>query len=678
MRDVPHISVLRKEISELIAAGEVIERPASVVKELVENSIDAGAKHITVEIKRGGVAYMRIVDDGCGMAPDEVATAFLRHATSKISEKEDLNQIFTLGFRGEALASVAAVSKVTVLTKRREDTYGTSFSIEASVPGVVQQTGCPDGTTLVIRDLFYNVPVRQKFMKRDVTEANAVSQIVQKIALSHPEIVFRMIRDNRTEFRTDGNGDLFAAIYAVCGREFAHDMIPVDYQNDVYRIRGYVGKPLYSRANRTFQNFFVNGRYVRSRQCSVALENAYQNLIMVGKFPTCVLMLDVPPQQVDVNIHPTKAEVRFSQEKAVMDCLFFAVKNALMQNGLIYDFQMERVPQRDWTAQEDPQPQFVQPELPQTSQQPTASVPKEVSAIRREIVAPLVSAQTSFSVGQDQLTENKIASFAQAGSEEHSQDITVSKIPQLNPVEKKQPSATTSETPQQREIWDNIPGEFRFLRQSAFVQKPKVEAVSELVSSQKKTSGKLRVLGEIFQNYILAECDDPQELLIFDKHAAHERVIFEKLRSGASKQTSQMLLKPVETLLSMDEFSAVEENQERLEEMGFCFDCSAPPRLYTKAVPSFVLEMNMDEVISEIAHNLMLGKADPQLHSFQNMLHTIACKSAIRAGDQTSLPELQKLAQEVWENENVRHCPHGRPVMFVIRKADLEKQFRRT
>ena len=349
-----------------------------------------------------------------------------------------------------------------------------------------------------------------------------------------------------------------------------------------------------------------------------------------------------------------------------------------MQNGLIYDFQMERVPQRDWTAQEDPQPQFVQPELPQTSQQPTASVPKEVSAIRREIVAPLVSAQTSFSVGQDQLTENKIASFAQAGSEEHSQDITVSKIPQLNPVEKKQPSATTSETPQQREIWDNIPGEFRCLRQSAFVQKPKVEAVSELVSSQKKTSGKLRVLGEIFQNYILAECDDPQELLIFDKHAAHERVIFEKLRSGASKQTSQMLLKPVETLLSMDEFSAVEENQERLEEMGFCFDCSAPPRLYTKAVPSFVLEMNMDEVISEIAHNLMLGKADPQLHSFQNMLHTIACKSAIRAGDQTSLPELQKLAQEVWENENVRHCPHGRPVMFVIRKADLEKQFRRT
>lgn len=307
-----HIAVLRKEISELIAAGEVIERPSSVVKELVENAIDANARHITVEIKRGGVAYMRIVDDGCGMAPDEVETAFLCHATSKITEKEDLNQIFTLGFRGEALASVAAVSKVTVLTKRKGDTYGTSFFIEGSVPGKPEQTGCPDGTTLIIRDLFYNVPVRQKFMKRDVTEANAVSQIVQKIALPHLEIAFRMIRDNRTEFHTDGSGDLYAAIYAVCGKEFAHDLIPVDYSDGVYRVRGFAGKPLYSRANRAFQNFFVNGRYVCSRQCSVSLENAYQNLIMVGKFPTCVLMLDVPPPQVDVNIHPTKAEVRFS------------------------------------------------------------------------------------------------------------------------------------------------------------------------------------------------------------------------------------------------------------------------------------------------------------------------------------------------------------------------------
>ena len=361
---MPHISVLRKEISELIAAGEVIERPSSVIKEVVENAIDAGAKHITVEIQHGGTTYMRIVDDGCGMAAEEVPTAFLRHATSKISDKADLDHIFTLGFRGEALASIAAVAKVTVLTKRKEDDYGTSYSISGGVAEKSEQTGCPDGTTLLIRDLFYNVPVRQKFMKRDVTEANAVSQIVQKIALSHPEIAFRMIRDNRTEFRTDGSGDLYTAVYAILGKEFAHDLIPVSYQDGMNQVTGFVGKPLYSRSNRTFQNFFINGRYVRSRQCSVALENAYQNLIMVGKFPTCVLMLQVPPEQVDVNIHPAKAEVRFSNEKAVMDSLFFAVKNALMQNGLIYEFQMEHVPQHDWTAQPEPQQEFVQPALP--------------------------------------------------------------------------------------------------------------------------------------------------------------------------------------------------------------------------------------------------------------------------------------------------------------------------
>ncbi|MCD7958458.1 MAG: DNA mismatch repair endonuclease MutL [Ruminococcus sp.] len=654
-----HISVLKKEISELIAAGEVIERPASVVKELVENSIDAGAKHITVEIKHGGTSYMRIVDDGCGMASDEVPLAFLRHATSKISQKEDLNQIFTLGFRGEALASVAAVAKVTVMTKRKENDFGTSFSIAGSVPGEVEQTGCPDGTTLMIRDLFYNVPVRQKFMKRDVTEANAVSQIVQKIALSHPEIAFRMIRDNRTEFRTDGNGSLYAAIYAILGKEFAHDLIPVEYVNELYRVSGFVGKPLYSRANRTFQNFFVNGRYVRSRQCSVALENAYQNLIMVGKFPTCVLMLEVPPLQIDVNIHPTKAEVRFSQEKAVMDFLYFAVKNALMENGLVYDFQMERVPQKDWTTPSEPQ--YVSQPLPETSETLDSVQPVETSVdtSASASASPLIATQTAFSVKQPQ-TDLKQPDVPTASI---SEDTDFTSIPELDT------------------------GKYQFLNHASFQARESSESdkfqqltANTSVDEAEQVSeshSKIEVLGEVFQNYILAECGEENKLLIFDKHAAHERIIFEQLQSGASKQTSQMLLRPVETLLSMDEFSAVQENVARLEEMGFLFDCTKPPKLYTTAVPSFILDMNLNEVISEIAQNLMLGKQDPQLHSFQNMLHSIACKSAIRSGDRSDMQELQRLAQEVWENENIRHCPHGRPVMFVIRKYDLEKQFRR-
>ena len=661
---MPHISVLRKEISELIAAGEVIERPSSVIKEVVENAIDAGAKHITVEIQHGGTTYMRIVDDGCGMAAEEVPTAFLRHATSKISDKADLDHIFTLGFRGEALASIAAVAKVTVLTKRKEDDYGTSYSISGGVAEKSEQTGCPDGTTLLIRDLFYNVPVRQKFMKRDVTEANAVSQIVQKIALSHPEIAFRMIRDNRTEFRTDGSGDLYTAVYAILGKEFAHDLIPVSYQDGMNQVTGFVGKPLYSRSNRTFQNFFINGRYVRSRQCSVALENAYQNLIVVGKFPTCVLMLQVPPEQVDVNIHPAKAEVRFSNEKAVMDSLFFAVKNALMQNGLIYEFQMEHVPQHDWTAQPEPQQEFVQPALPtiEKTTEPEPEVllpPAEITPPEpvKETVSPLVSTMpaTTLTIPQRE-AEPDVSDIA---------DSPVQDEP-LTPIPKEPVS-----------IPELSEGKYEFLSGSAFAEKPKSLPEPMPAKPAPKEHTKIRVLGEIFENYIIAEGVGEDKLLIFDKHAAHERVLFEQLRSGASKQTSQMLLRPSETLLSMEEFSAVQENLPRLAEMGFAFDCSTPPQLRATAVPSFVLPLNIDEVVTEIAHNLVLGKRDPQVHTFNDTLHTIACKSAIRSGDHSTIQELQKLAQQVWDDENIRHCPHGRPVMFVIRKYDLEKQFRR-
>ena len=653
---MPHITVLRKEISELIAAGEVIERPSSVIKEVVENAIDAGAKHITVEIQHGGTTYMRIVDDGCGMAAEEVPTAFLRHATSKISDKADLDHIFTLGFRGEALASIAAVAKVTVLTKRKDDEYGTSYHISGGVAEAPEQTGCPDGTTLLIRDLFYNVPVRQKFMKRDVTEANAVSQIVQKIALSHPEIAFRMIRDNRTEFRTDGSGDLYTAIYSILGKEFAHDLIPVSYEDGMHQVTGFVGKPLYSRSNRSFQNFFINGRYVRSRQCSVALENAYQNLIMVGKFPTCVLMLQVPPEHVDVNIHPAKAEVRFSDEKSVMNSLFFAVKNALMNNGLIYEFQMDHVPQQDWTAQPEVQQEFVQPAIPETNviSEPEIVLPSVASTEKKkEIVSPLVHTASATLAVQQAVPLKTLQCAQTAEASEVYERVSSDSSAAVKLPEKK----------------------YKFLSDKAFSERPM--PISETQSVKLPKNPQIRVIGEIFENYIIAEISDKDELLIFDKHAAHERVIFEQLKSGTAKQTSQMLLRPSETLLSMEEFSAVQENLPRLSEMGFTFDCSTPPRLRASAVPSFVLPLNIDEVITEIAHNLVLGKRDPQVHTFNDTLHTIACKSAIRSGDHSTIPELQKLAQQVWEDENIRHCPHGRPVMFVIRKYDLEKQFRR-
>ncbi|MEE1536662.1 MAG: DNA mismatch repair endonuclease MutL [Ruminococcus sp.] len=657
------IAVLSKEISELIAAGEVIERPASVVKELIENAIDAEAKHITVEIKHGGTTYMRVADDGSGIASEDVPTAFFRHATSKIHDRKDLESIYTLGFRGEALASIAAVSKVTLLTKRREDDYGTHYEIIGGTPtGEPEQGGCPDGTTILIRDLFFNVPVRQRFMKKDVTEANAVSQIVQKIALSHPEISFQMIRDNRMEFCTDGNGDLYAAIYALFGKEFAHDLIPVQYDDGFLRVSGYVGKPLYSKSNRTFQHFFINGRYIRSRVCSVALESAYQNLIMTGKFPTCVLMLEMLPVDLDVNVHPAKAEVRFTSEKNVADSLFFAVKNALLENGLIYDFQFRHNAQ-DWTKQ---------PAVSTPMQQPTLPHLKEpsdpfVSKAEPEVESPpppqtIYPTQYHYDIGETMAT--LMPEETRPAAIENPQAEHIESKPELeleqNAEREPQPEATA------------LPETILPLPTTA--SEP---SVPESLPEKQTILPEIRVIGEVFQNYILAEIPAEQKLVIFDKHAAHERVIFERLKSGAAKQYQQLLMQKTETLLPMDEFALMQEQTEQLANMGFSFDFSNPPFLRTTAVPTFLQSLNIDEIVTEIAHNFALGKINPQTAYLDDLLHTMACKAAIKAHDKNDLAELQELAQIVYADEQVRHCPHGRPVMFVIKKHELEKQFKR-
>lgn len=657
------IAVLSKEISELIAAGEVIERPASVVKEVVENAIDAEAKHITVEIKHGGTTYMRVADDGSGIASEDVPTAFFRHATSKIHERKDLESIYTLGFRGEALASIAAVSKVTLLTKRREDDYGTHYEIIGGTPtGEPEQGGCPDGTTILIRDLFFNVPVRQRFMKKDVTEANAVSQIVQKIALSHPEISFQMIRDNRMEFCTDGNGDLYAAIYALFGKEFAHDLIPVQYDDGFLRVSGYVGKPLYSKSNRTFQHFFINGRYIRSRVCSVALESAYQNLIMTGKFPTCVLMLEMLPVDLDVNVHPAKAEVRFTSEKNVADSLFFAVKNALLENGLIYDFQFRHNAQ-DWTKQPAVSTPMQQPTLPHLKEpsDPFASKaePEVESPPPPQTIYPT---QYHYDIGETMAT--LMPEEIRPAALENPQVEHIESKPELeleqNAEFEPQPEATA--------LPETI------LPLPTTTSEP---SVPESLPEKQTILPEIRVIGEVFQNYILAEIPAEQKLVIFDKHAAHERVIFERLKSGAAKQYQQLLMQKTETLLPMDEFALMQEQTEQLANMGFSFDFSNPPFLRTTAVPTFLQSLNIDEIVTEIAHNFALGKINPQTAYLDDLLHTMACKAAIKAHDKNDLAELQELAQIVYADEQVRHCPHGRPVMFVIKKHELEKQFKR-
>ncbi|MCR4644896.1 MAG: DNA mismatch repair endonuclease MutL [Oscillospiraceae bacterium] len=664
---MPVINVLDKSVSELIAAGEVIERPSSVIKELVENSIDAGARHVTVEIKDGGTSFMRIVDDGCGMAREDVPTAFLRHATSKISEKDDLDSILTLGFRGEALASIAAVAKVTLMTKRPEDEYGTRYEIAGTETGEPEECGCPNGTTLVIKELFFNVPARRKFMKRDSAEGAAVSQIVQKIAISHPEIAFRFLKDNKLIFHTDGTGSLLSVIRAVYGREFASGLIPVDAETDGIRVHGYAVRPLYSRPNRSFQTFFVNSRYVRSRALTTALESAYDNLVMVGKFPACVLMLEMPPDTLDVNIHPAKAEVRFSDEKRVINAVYFALKNAMLTEGLIYEL---KAPERDWYAGApepvyEQRPLVAEPPKPvlQAPAPPVAPAPPQ-PAPEKPAAAPLLSGDMPFGLPPEvapapPVQEPHVSSFA----EQSPPKVAVSSgdFPLIDASDDTEEFPETPTQPAPQPVSMPVPPSV-----------PEEPPVQEL---QTEPFPDVKVVGELFANYILAQSGDT--FIIIDKHAAHERVIFERLRKENCRQYRQMLLEPCRVLLTTDEFDAMEAQTELLERLGFSFDFSRRPYAVTTGAPIFFDGLDLDEIVQELAHNLFLGKINPQSHVLDDMLHEMACKSAIKANDKNSIEELQALAERVCNDESIRHCPHGRPVMFTMSKYNLERQFRR-
>ena len=634
------IKILSKDISELIAAGEVIERPASVIKELIENSIDAGAEHITVEVKKGGTVFMRITDDGCGMEYEDVPTAFLRHATSKISEKDDLEHIMTLGFRGEALASVSAVSKVDVVTKRKGDEYGTHYITEGSYEKLYEKTGCPEGTTIIIRDLFFNVPVRRNFMKKDVTEGNAVSRIVQKTALSHPEVAFKFIRDGKLEFNSSGDGNIYSAIYAVYGKDFANDMVAVNYSSDGVQIGGFVIKPLYAKSNRTFQNFFVNGRYVKSLICQVALESAYNNLLITGKFPACILTLNVNPSTVDVNIHPSKAEVRFSDEKKISDSVYFAVKNAFLDKGLSYEFKFSK------SSDEIP-------DEPKTeSFSSIFTKPEDVEKAEQKL-----SVQTD---------ERKTVPEIPVRYDDDRIDVkrTINKDVFIEPEE------------DDNDVPEKIEG-FSYINTSSFSHAENTENadVQEKLPELIETEKKIHVIGEAFKNYIMAEADD--NIIMIDKHAAHERVIFERLKSENCRQYMQMLISEYKILLSDEQFSEMETNSDSLLNMGFMFDYSQKPYIILKGVPDFLKELDMEEIIPEIAENFVLCKHNPETHAIDDILHTMACKSAIKANDKNDISELQKLAEIVYNSENIRHCPHGRPVMFTMTKNNIERQFKR-
>lgn len=631
------VQLLSKETAELIAAGEVIERPSSIVKELVENSIDSGATSITVEIKRGGISYLRVTDNGCGIDYEDVPTAFLRHATSKIHDKDDLNSILTLGFRGEALASICAVAKVDVLTKTAADEYGTHYAIEGSEEKEYDRTGCPDGTTIIIRDIFYNVPARLKFLKKDVAEGNAIASIVDKIALSHPEIAFKFIRDNKQEFITVGDGELYSSMYSIMGRQFAASMLPVDYELNGIKIDGFTVKPLFGRPNRTMQHFFINGRYVKSLTCTRSLEHAYMNSIMEGKFPSCVLRLTIPPSILDVNVHPAKIEVRFTDDKIIADSIYFSVKNAILLDTKPAEITVKRtVPDYTKPLPEE-QPTYTQTVLP------TAERVREIQPAYTETMP----VQTAVDRGHTPI--------------EPKTDIV--NVPYEMPRE-----SDFGETP----IENLVPAEstdFKYISEFSFekrTEKPVPEPPKEIY---------FRVIGEAFKNYIIAEVEG--DIIFVDKHAAHERILFEKLRSGSQKLVCQLLLQSVEVLLDFEEFNALIQNEAFVRELGFEFEISGNSKVSVLGVPSILDGCEPADLIIELARNISDNKANPMPEILDDMYHTFACKAAIKANDITSLKELSEIVRTILTDERIRYCPHGRPVMFKLSKRELEKQFKR-
>lgn len=655
---MPKINLLDKSVYELIAAGEVIERPSSVIKELAENSIDAGAASITVEIKRGGISYLRVTDDGCGISHEDIPTAFMRHATSKVYTQDDLDSINTLGFRGEALASVCAVSRVELLTKQREDQLGSIYRIEAGEPVEYDRAGCADGTTIIIRDLFYNTPARLKFLKKDVTEGNYCASVIEKLALSHPGISFRFIRDGRQTMLSSGDGEYYSAVYAVFGKQFAAGLIPVEnvYQNTA--VTGYVSSPLFTRANRSMQNFFVNGRSVKSPLCCAALEEAFRNTIMVGKFPSCVLCVNTDPSQVDANIHPTKTEVRFTNEKIVFDAVYFAVKNALMGYDESREIKLNTTPAR---AENIPQPERARTSEPlrtasaQVIEEPPKTMP--IPSGRDAVIYPQEKREPpKFTLRQETPQPAQFTQPLPAAEQTY--------MPELVPAKKPEPK----ETP-----LADLPG-FAFLSEKSFEKKPEpVPQEPDPVIPHERPKEQIRVVGELFKTYIV--CESTEGMILIDKHAAHERVNFERLKKGFDS-SAQLLMQPEEVYLTPEEFNGMSEYADKLAQVGIIMEFTDGKARVT-GLPQMLDKVPPAEIVECIAKIVSQGNTNAEGELFDDMLHTVACKASIRGNEDNDILELQVLAQEVFNNPDIRYCPHGRPVMTQISRKQIERYFGR-
>ena len=645
---MPKILQLSPHVANLIAAGEVVERPASVVKELLENAVDAGASQVAVEIRDGGMTFIRITDNGCGMSAQDARTAFLRHATSKLRSAEDLAAIATMGFRGEALAAIASVSRIDLLTKTPGSISGTSISLEAGTVTEESEAGCPDGTTIIVRDLFFNTPARMKFMKSDTVEGGKVSAAVQLQALAHPEVAFRFIRDGKEVLSTPGTGQLEAAVYCVYGRECGK-MVKVESRWEGYSLTGYISKPTDSRPSRNLQTFFVNDRPVKSRILIAALEEAYRNQIMVGKFPACVLHLHLPSNAVDVNVHPAKTEVKCLNEKAVFDCVHYGVLGAL-----------NKTPDRPQVQfKPAPAPAPVKPAAPQTAKAPkqenffrtmTTEEYKTFSQAVKEAPkpSPLAAAATAAAVErsvQKPVKEQVILPKATPVPLPKYEPVPLPPLPEKKPEPVVIPAPVQEEEPEQVVI-ETMPQEIPW-----------------------------RYVGELYNSYIIVEQGDDAYLI--DKHAAHERILFEKLKANQEVISSQSLLTPIPCRLSPDECAILMANTALLEELGFEAEEFGENTLLLRQIPMDLGTEQAAETLEQMAADLLNGRRESKLNVRDEILHTVACKAAIKAGWHSNEKELLVLVEQVMGREDLKHCPHGRPICITLSKKQLEKQFKR-
>lgn len=632
------INVLPKEIYQLIAAGEVVERPSSVVKEMIENSLDAGAKNITLEIKNGGSTYIRITDDGCGIERDDVRKVFISHATSKISKKDDLNSIATLGFRGEAMASISAVSKVELLTKAENEEIGTRYEIAGGEELEFDDAGCPNGTTIVVRDIFFNTPARMKFLKKDVTEGNQVAGIVDRMAISHPEISFRFIRDGKQVLITSGNGDLKSTVYSVLGKEMSDSLMSVDYSFNDMRITGFVSKPTASRKSRAGQYFYINNRIVKSKTAMAALEQAYKNTIMVGRFPACVLNIELNPAQVDVNVHPAKTEVRFANEKPIFDLVYYAVKTAIENDRTVKEVEFKENP----IYRQEPKNVYQNND------------------------------NKSFQAKFD---------FFKKKDEPPSQQVIKTK-PRENfwQVEAPKPEykITRDEKPKARvdiNIEYEEPEEISTAKSEDAHREQNIEKV--VITDEKDNENiipNFKLIGEAFKTYLIVEIEN--ELYFIDKHAAHERMNFERFKAQATVET-QMLLAPIAVNLTKDEFIAISENIELIKKCGFELEEFGESQIIVRAIPSLVDGDSVKDLMLEIAQKLLEHKTDILPDKIDWIYHSASCRGAVKAGDYTSRQEQEMFVKKLLSMPNIRFCPHGRPVFIKMSKYDIEKQFGR-